>query len=225
MYFVDRADAGKQLALKLEAYKTKNIIVVALDPTSAVVAAQVAMKLHSSLLLYVVRDISLPGEKRAVAGMGSGDVFTFNKDLSEGQRDEITMEYRSYIEQRRREVSHELHMLLGESGEINKDMLRHRTVILVSDGLGDGFKLGVVSEYLKTVAIERLVIAAPFASVPAVDTMHLVADEICCLSVIENYFDTDHYYEHNEQPDIAGVQLLMKHMPMTWDLNAFTAGQ
>ena len=217
MYFRDRAEAGKQLAKELEQYKSQNIIVVALDLSSAVVAAQVAMKLHASMALYAIKNIYLPGETEAVAGIGSGDIFTYNSGLSTGQVDEFKMEYHSYIEQQRIEKSHELHALIGDSGEISKDMLRHRTVILVADGLPDGFKLNVAAEYLKTVAIKKLVVCTALASVPAIDRMHLVGDEIHILSTVGNYMGTDHYFDHNIIPDMSGV---VNNISFTWDRTA-----
>ncbi len=217
MYFHDRAEAGRMIAEKLAKYKKENIIVVALDPSSAVVAAQVAMKLHSSMALYVIESIMLPGETKALAGMGSGDIFTYNHDYSAGELEEFNMEYHQYIEQARMEKSHVLHALLGHEGEISKDMLRHRTIIVVSDGLSDGFKLNVVADYLKRVAIKRLVIATPLASTEAIDRMHMIGDEILILSPVANYVNTDHYYDSNILPDIDGVIKMMRNISYNWD--------
>ncbi len=208
------------LADKLTKYKSQNIIIVALDPNSAVVAAQVAMKLHSSLLLYVIRDIFLPGETKAIAGMGSGDIFTYNKAYTEGEIDEFNQEYHQYIEQERMEKSHELHALMGHDGEINKDMLRHRTVILIADGLPNGFKLNVVADYLKHIAIEKLVIVTPLASVEAIDRMHMIGDEILILSPVAEYMNTDHYYENNVLPDVEGVIKMMRNISFGWHRTA-----
>jgi putative phosphoribosyl transferase len=161
MYFRNRAEAGRELAKKLDQYKSQHIVVLALGMGSSVVAAQVAMKLHANMLLYVIKDINLPGENQAVAGLGSGDIFSYNSVYSPGELDEYTAEYHTYIEQERMHQSHELHMLLGENGEIDKNLLRHRVVILVVDGLANGFALDVAAGFLKTVAIKRLVIATP----------------------------------------------------------------
>lgn len=217
MYFKNRAEAGKKLAASLEKYKTQNIVVVALDTGSAIVAAQVAIHLHSNLLLYMVKNIYLPGDIELIAGVGSEDTFTYNKAFSAGEVDEYQMEYHQYIEQKRIEKNHELHALVGKDGEINRDMLRHRTIILVSDGLEDGFQLGVVAEYLKTVAIKSLVIATPVASVPAVDQMHLIGDDLACLGVVGNYMGTDHYYDENVVPDVEGVVKIMHNITFSWE--------
>lgn len=217
MYFKNRAEAGKKLAEKLEKYRSQHIVVVALGTGSSVVAAQVAMHLHANMFLYAIKNINLPGETDPLAGMGSGDVFTFSHAFSTGQIEEFASEYHSYIEQQRMERSHELHMLLGNEGEINKNMLRHRIVILVADGLASGFSLDVAGEYFKTIAIKKLVIAVPVASVSAVDRMHLLADEIACLSVTQNFMGADHYYDENYVPDVPNIAKIMRNISLNWD--------
>ncbi|MEI9913757.1 MAG: hypothetical protein WDN66_02015 [Candidatus Saccharibacteria bacterium] len=44
--------------------------------------------------------------------------------------------------------------------------------------------------------------ATPVASVNAVDWMHVFADEIFCLSVVEDFIDNNHYY------DVQDVQVM-----------------
>jgi predicted phosphoribosyltransferase len=71
---------------------------------------------------------------------------------------------------------------------------------LVSDGLSNGFSLDIAAEFLKPIHVSRLIVATPMASVQAVDRMHILADEIFCLSVIEDYITTDHYYDTQDVP-------------------------
>lgn len=185
--------------------------------SSSIVAAQVAMKLHANMLIYVVKDINFPGGKDTLAELGTGDIFGYNSQFSTGEVDEYAMEYRTYIDQQRIEKSHELHMLLGADGEIDKKLLRHRTVLLVSDGLASPAPLDVVGNFLKTVAIKKLVIATPIASVSAVDRMHLVADDLCCLSTPDNFMSVDHYYEQNNVPDMDGILKIMRNISLNWE--------
>jgi putative phosphoribosyl transferase len=217
MYFKNRAEAGRLLANKLLKYKSQHIVVIALGLGSSVVAAQVAMRLHANLVLYAIKDITLPGELDPLAGMGSGDVFTYNDFYTPAQIDEFASEYHSYIDQKRLESSHELHMLLGEQGEIDKSLLRRRTIILIADGLANGFALNVVADFLKTVATKKLIIATPIASVTAVDRMHLVGDELYCLGVTDNYMGVNHYYDENYVPDVPGVMKMMRNISLNWD--------
>lgn len=216
MYFRNRADAGRKLAAKLEPYASQNVAVVALSEGSVIVGAQIAMQLHANLMLMLTDSIYLPGEPDAIAMLSSTGTFAYNNMFSTGQLEELATEFRGTIDQQRMEKMHHLHKLVGRDGEIRKDYLRHHVVILVSDGLPSGFSLDVAAEFLKSVAIKRLIIATPIASVPAVDRMHLVGDEICCLSVLPNYMGTNHYYEDNTIPSIEDLFKIVKNISLNW---------
>lgn len=217
MYFKNRAEAGRQVARQLEKYKSENIVVVALDEGASIIAAQIAMKLHANLLLYLIKNIYLPGESQALAGMSASGTYTENDFFSAGELEEMNVEYHNYIDQRRMEANHELHVLLGRDGEIDKNLLRHRTVIVVSDGLPNGFSLQVCADFLKTVAIQKIVAVTPVASVQAVDKMHLIADELVCLSVKPNYMGTNHYYDDNTVPSIENILKIMRNITLNWE--------
>jgi putative phosphoribosyl transferase len=217
MYFKNRAEAGRLLAEKLEKYKAQNIVVVSLDEGSSIVAAQIAMKLHANMFLYLIKNIYLPGENQALAGMSAAGTYSTNDYFSAGQLEEMTTEYHGWIDQRRMEANHELHMLLGRDGEIDKNLLRHRVVIVVADGLANGFALKVCADFLKTIAIKRMIAVTPVASIAAVDRMHLIADEICCLSVTENFMGSDHYYDDNTVPEIDNVLKIMRNITLSWE--------
>ena len=143
--------------------------------------------------------------------------YCYNNMFSAGQLEELTTEYHSYIDALRMEKSHELHKLLGTEGEIDKARLRHRTVILVSDGISSGLSVDVAAQFLKTVAISKLVIVSPIATIAAVDKMRLVSDEIVCLSVADNFFGVDHYYEDGYVPTIPGILKMMSNISIAWE--------
>lgn len=216
-YYKNRAEAGRQIAEKLAKYKAKNIVVIALDEGSSIVAAQVAMKLHANMFLYLIKNIYLPGETQAIAGLSSTNTYLTNDYFSAGQVEDLSSEYHNYIDQRRMEAVHDLNMLLGRDGEIDKKFLRHRVVVVVSDGLNSGFAMQLCAQFLKTVAIDTFVAATPLASVEAVDKLHMMADEICCLSVVPNYMGTNHYYEDNTLPDVEGILKVMRNISLNWE--------
>ena len=216
MYFRNRADAGRKLAAKLERFKGQNISVVAMSEGAVIVGAQIAMRLHGSLMLLLTENIYLPGETDAIASMASTGTFSYNNMFTAGQLEEMTSEYHQYIEGKRIEKMHEMNVLISHEGEIRPEFLRHHTVILVSDGLPSGFSLDVAAAFLNTIAIKKLVVASPIASVPAVDRMHLVGDEICCLSVIDNYISTDHYYDDNTVAPVKDLFHMMEKISLNW---------
>jgi predicted phosphoribosyltransferase len=109
-----------------------------------------------------------------------------------------------------------LHRLVGSGGTIRKDLLRGRYIILVTDGLKNGHTLDLTIQYLKPVATEGIIVATPLASIPAVDYMHVLADDIYCLSVVDNYLDTDHYYDTDDVPDEETVIQTIEKIILNW---------
>lgn len=220
MYFKSRTEAGIALSEKLlPKYSNQRCAVVALSDGGVLVASQIALRLRSALMLLLAESIDLPREPESIASVTQDGGFAYNKAYSPSELEDLEGEYRTYIDQERMFKTHHINELLGEGNLIRKSLLVKRNVILVSDGLNSGFSLDAASEFLKPLAIKKLIIATPLASVSAVDRMHVLADEIFCLSVIEDYLSTEHYYEVNDVPDhqviVEIVENVLEHWPAT----------
>lgn len=216
MYFKNRAEAGKKLAQQLSGYRPDNIAVVALSEGALIVGAQIAMQLHGSLSLLLTRNIFLPGENDPIAAITSSGTFTKNQLFSAGQLEELLIDYHTLVDERRRQQMHDMNQLVDHDGEVKKEYLRRHVVILASDGLSNGFSIDVAYDFLKTVAIKKLIVATPVASVQAVDKMHLLSDEIVCLDVKPNYISTNHYYDDNTIPSRDGMGQVMRQIAVNW---------
>lgn len=217
MYFKSRSEAGKKIAEQLvPKYRYENCAVVALSDGAVLVAAQIAAQLHCVMMMLLAEQIKLPGENDPVASIDQDGIFTYNGMYSAGQLEEFTTEYKNYIEQAKLEKLHEMNRLLGSGGIIDPKLLRYHNVILVSDGLNSGMSLDAAASFLKPFKLEKLVIATPLASVPAVDRMHLFADDICCLSVVENFMNVNHYYEDNQMPPHEQIVDIIKNIVLQW---------
>ncbi len=201
MYFKSRVEAGQKLAVKIsQKYQGQQCAVVGLSDGGVMVGAQIALQLGCVLTMLLSETIELPRENTALAGISQDGTMSYNAIYSPGQIEDFMNEYRGIIEQEKLEKMHEMHRLMGRGGLIRKDLLREHTVILVSDGLANGFSLDIAAEFLKPIRMQRLIVATPLASVQAVDRMHILADDIFCLSVIEDYITTDHYYDTQDVP-------------------------
>lgn len=217
MYFASRVQAGRMLAGQLaEKYEDKQCTIVALSDGGVMVGAQIAKKLRCPLTLLLNAEINLPREPEAIAGITSGGVIAYNHSYSSGELEDLRGEFYGLIEAEKLTKMHSLNQLLGAGGTINKQILKGRHIILVADGLKTGFELDIAAEFLKPIAIEKLVVAVPFASLTAVDKMHVMADDLYCLSVIADYFDTNHYYDTNDLPDHDTVIRTIEHVVAEW---------
>lgn len=200
----------------LPKYRYENCAVLALDDGGVMVGAQIASALHCVLMMLISAEINLPREPKAIAGVTPGGSLTYNSEYSEGEIEELTGEYHSYIEQEKLNGIHKLNQLVGAGGIIDRRLLKGHNVILVSDGLAAGFTLDLAAEFLKTINIEKLIVATPLASVTAVDRMHILADDIYCLDVVADYITTDHYYDKQDVPDHDKAVKIIEQIILRW---------
>jgi putative phosphoribosyl transferase len=217
MYFKSRAEAGKLLGQQLvKKYHGKDCAVIALSDGAVMVGAQIAAPLHCVMTMLLTEAINLPREDIAIAGMSQNGSMTYNNYYSPGQIEDFVAEYHNLIEQEKIDKMQDMNQLLGKGGLIKKDLLRDRNIILVSDGLASGFSLDIAIEFLKPIRTKKIIVATPFASVSAVDRMHILADEIDCLSVIQEYISTDHYYDKQDVPDHEKVVRIIEQLVGKW---------
>ena len=189
------------LATKVsEKYDDQNCTVMALSDGGVLVGTQIAIKLDCPLTLLSSADISLPREPMALAGIAPGGTFSYNHNYSDGEIDELVSEFRGFIESEKLTQIHNLNQLIGAGGTISRKTLTDHTIIIVSDGLTTGFEVDLAVQFLKPVPITKIVVCTPFAGVQAVDRIHVLANELFCLSVIADLIDVNHYYDNNEIP-------------------------
>ena len=175
-------------------YRYENCAVVALSNGGVVVGEQIAAQLHCVLMLLVSQDIEIPGEGMNFGAVSQTGDFTYNDEFSAGEI--------GYLAEKRRETYSSLNRLISDGGTVDKDMLKDRVVVLVSDGFANTASVGVALDFLKPIRILRLVVASPVASVAVVDRLHITADELHLLDVKENFLGVDHYYEDNNVPTL-----------------------
>ncbi len=209
--------AGRMLAAKIvPKYRDENCAILALNDGGVMVGAQIASQLKCIIMLMLSEDIVLPREPDALAGITSGGDFAYNSQLSTGEIEEYTSEYFGLIEQEKRTTMHDLNRLVSKGSVANRDLLKGQIIILVSDGLKSAFSLDLALAYLKTIDMKKLIIATPIASVKAVDRMHIAGDELYCLSVVEDFISTDHYYDKRDIPEHDEIINMLKNLIEMW---------
>lgn len=217
MYFESRAQAGQILAAQLvERYRFENCAVVALSDGGVLVGEQIASQLHCILTMLVTEGIEVPGESMSFGAVSQAGNFTYNSEFSSGEIDEYTSEFHGYLDDQKRQAFSRINRLIGEGGTITQDMLRERVVILVSDGFSDGAIIAVALDFLKPIHILKLVVVSPVATIPAVDQLHINADEIHVLDVKENFMGTDHYYTDNSVPSHEQTVQKINQIVLNW---------
>jgi len=217
MYFESREQAGIKLAIELfQQYRYEDCAVVSLTDGGVIVGEQIASALHCVLTMLLVENIEIPGESMSFGAVSETGAFSFDSSISQGEMDEYTSEYHGYLEEQKRESFQRINRMLGDGGLIDRDMLRDRVVILVSDGMDSGAVLDAAMDFLKPIRIQKLVIATPVASIAAVDKLHMIADELHILDVKQNYLDTEHYYNINKLPSHEETVAKINKIVLNW---------
>lgn len=215
-YFKDRARAGELLAEKMKDYTSVNCAVLALSEGGVVVGAEIAKKLHASLFLLAMEDVTLPREIEPLAAMSSAGTFTYNHSLSSADLEELTTDSRPVIDQLRLETFQKLNRVMSKDGPIDKQLLKRHVVILVSDGLSSGLSLDVAADFLKPINTTGLIVAAPICSPSVIDHIHTMTTDMHYLDVIDSDFPLGHYYSDNQIPDHDKVVEMMKNISLEW---------
>lgn len=217
MYFESREHAGKLLAQQLfEKYRYEDCAVVALSDGGVIVGEQIATALHSVLTMLLVEDIEVPGESLSFGGVSQSGSFTYNGMFSSGEIDEYTSEFHGYLDEQKREKFQKINRLLGDGGIIDADLLRDRVVVLATDGISNGAEIDVALDFLKPIRIKKLVVATPVATIPAVDKLHITADEVHILDVKQNFMGIDHYFDDNTIPNHEDTIAKINQIVLNW---------
>lgn len=224
-YFASRTQAGALLAQYAQKYRYDDTIVLALSPGAVVVGVELARNLHSLIAMLMTKDIYLPDGRTIVGIINEQGGFIHNNAFSTGELEEFESEYRNHIEQAKMESMHSLHVAIGQGGEISPDYFRNRVVIVVTDGALSGTSFDMAYEFLKGVHYHKLVMATPIASVEAIDKMHVLADDLICLSAKSAPLDVNHYYEDNTLPNKDQTLQLLQDIILQWHSVEQASGQ
>lgn len=205
--FLDRRDAGRRLAQRLDAYRARpDAIVLALPRGGVPVAYEVARALELPLDVFVVRKLGTPGqEELAMGAIASGGVLVLNDDVVRALRiprfliDEAEALERLELERREREFR-------GGRPPIS---VKDRTVILIDDGIATGATVRAAIAALRRLDAARIVLATPVASPYTCADLARQVDEVVCLLTPSSFQAVGEYYEDFAQTTDSEVRQLV----------------
>lgn len=205
--FVDRADAGRQLAAGLAEYAgQENVIVLALPRGGVPIAFEVAASLNVPLDVYVVRKLGVPGREELAMGALAGDgTCVVDEQLVESLG--ITPEEldaavaRESAEIARREQAYRDARPAPE--------LSGKTVIIVDDGLATGATMRAAAIALRRHNPAKLVVAVPVAAPRTCASLARDVDRVVCAFTPEPFHAVGLYYENFDQIGDEEVRRLL----------------
>lgn len=211
MPFIDRIDAGRQLAKALARYKNQRPVVLALPRGGVPVAAEVATALDAPLDLILVRKIGVPSQPELAMGAvvdGAEPVVVRNEEViqlcgvSETEFNSVRDEQLAEIERRRK-------LYLGDRP--HPEVSGH-TVIVVDDGIATGATTRAALRAISIRKPSQLVLAVPVAPTSTLEKLRAEVDDLVCLEDYEEFGAIGYFYSDFRQiSDSEVIALLAKH--------------
>jgi putative phosphoribosyl transferase len=205
--FPNRAEAGRQLAERLSAYRgCDDASVLGLPRGGVPVAYEVAQRLRLPLDVFVVRKLGVPGyEELAMGAIASGNVSVLNEEVVRAlpNAEEILERVipTEKIELQRREAHYRQDRPAPD--------LRGRVVLLVDDGLATGATMRAAAAALRKQGVKRIVVAVPVGAPETCHQLDSEVDEMICAFMPAFFHGVGQFYEDFSQTTDEEVRELL----------------
>lgn len=198
--FSNRTEAGRALALRLQAYaRQPHTVVLAIPRGGVPVGAALAQALHLPLDVVLVKKIGHPTNHEYAIGACSLSDRYLNpqEELAAGA---------AYIESETAAVRQRL-LEMEQAFRKGKPPLQltGKTVLVVDDGIATGRTLRATLQLLRKQAPAKLVVAVPVAPQGMEEKMRTAADAFVCLHTPRWFTGVGAFYENFEQVSNAEV--------------------
>jgi len=195
--FVDRGEAGRQLARSLRRYAGRaDALVLALPRGGVPVGYEVARGLDLPLDVFLVRKLGVPGrEELAMGAIASGGVRVVNPEVVELLRipahviDAVAAREEGELERRERDYREDR----------PAPDVRGLTVILVDDGLATGSSMRAAVAALRRRKAARIVVGVPVSAAEACIDLRREVDEMVCLLTPRHFNAVGEWYQDFSQ--------------------------
>ena len=208
MQFLNRRDAGRQLAAKLAGYSNDpGVLVLGLPRGGVPVAYEVARALHAPLEVFVVRKLGVPGHRElAMGAIASDGTRILNMDVIKALGI-VPADLESVAASELLELERQQRIYRGNAP---LPKLSERTIIVVDDGLATGSTMRVAVGALRQSKPARIIVAVPVAAAETVRRLREEADAVICLSAPPDFHAVSTWYEDFSQTSDEEVRKLLE---------------
>ncbi|MBL8932047.1 MAG: hypothetical protein JNL54_18150 [Kineosporiaceae bacterium] len=178
MTFLDRADAGRRLAERLQWLKGQDLVVLGLPRGGVLVAAEVAEALGAPLDVIVVRKLGVPWQPElAMGAIGEGGVRVVNQ--------RVVRELGASVQVLDSVQAVEAEALARRLALLRADRpplpLFGVTAVVVDDGIATGATAMAACQVVRRRGARRVVLASPVAARHHRSELLEVADSLVCV--------------------------------------------
>lgn len=203
--FEDRADAARELAAALAAYRGKNPLVLAIPRGAVTMGRILADELGGELDVVLVRKLRAPLSPELAVGAieESGWAHVADHAASAGADEaHLRAEKETQLEALRARRK----MYTPERAPVDP---AGRTVIVVDDGLATGETMIAALHAVRSKEPSRLVCAVPVAAADSLSRVAPYADEVVCLHAPADFQSVGQFYVSFSQVEDEQVVALL----------------
>lgn len=206
MIFKDRADAGRQLALRLKEFAGRpDVLLYALPRGGVVLGGEIATALKMPLDVIVTRKIGSPwNEEYAIGALAETGELVWNEaeraatdkkalnKIVADETDEVVRRIKAY-----------------RHGRPLPDFA-DKTVIIIDDGVATGLTIRAAVAAAKHQHAAKIIIAVPHGAKESLATLRQEVDQVIALDEPEFYGAVGQFYEVFPQTSDEEVNVILK---------------
>ncbi|BBY00236.1 phosphoribosyltransferase [Mycobacterium seoulense] len=205
--FIDRTDAGRQLASRVGHLRGQDVVVLGLPRGGVPVAFEVAKALRAPLDVLMVRKLGVPYHRELAFGaVGDGGVRVYSDTVVREAR--LTHQEMAAVEaQELAELRRRSERFRGARQPIP---LLGRIALIVDDGIATGATAKAACQVARAEGASRVVLAVPIAAAETAQQFAQYADEVVCLETPAPYLAVGQGYRHFAQTSDDEVVALLE---------------
>jgi putative phosphoribosyl transferase len=211
--FNDRADAGRQLASRVDFLRGQDVVVLGLPRGGVPVAFEVAKALGAPLDVLLVRKLGVPlHPELAFGAIGEGDVRVINRSVMRearlSEKEMGAVETKQWAELQRRSERFR--------GDHDRISLKGRIAVIIDDGIATGATAQAACQVAHAEGASRVVLAIPVGATDTAKKFAEYADEVVCLETPVPYFAVGQGYRDFAQTSDDEVVALLNRARSTF---------
>lgn len=188
--FIDRNYAGRELAEKLQSYRDKDVVVVAIPRGGLPIGAIIAKELNAPLDVAITKKIGHPTNPEFAVGALNKEGYILNPEVT------VSREYLTEEIGKLKELVQKKHDWYYSKARPHD--LRDKWVILVDDGIATGSTILATIDLIAKQQPKGIVVATPVAPPATIQKLKnsISVNEVVCLLQPEDFGGVGQFYEN-----------------------------